>query len=448
MGKDNYVPISIKFCFAMKLEGCSLSGEGLSQKTEVVVDQKDGAIADRGQPESATASCIPVRSMSRSVALLFAAACGMAVASIYFAQPLLDSLAREFGLRHSSIGIVITVTQLCYALGLFLLVPLGDLLNRRRLILCHMLLSVLALTVVGTAPAASILLAGMAVIGFLAVVTQTLVAYASILAAPSERGRIVGLVTSGVVIGILLARTFAGILTDIAGWRSVYLVSAAMMLLMVAALVIVLPREEREKTSMTYSQLLGSVIDLFVQERILRIRAGLALLIFAAFSILWTSLVLPLSSPPLSLSHTAIGAFGFAGVAGALAAARAGRLADRGFGEWSTGIALTLLIVSWLPISYAENSLPVLIVGVVILDLAVQAVHVTNQSILFTVRPEARSRLTAGYMVFYSIGSASGSIASTSMYAYAGWSGVCLLGATVSIMALLLWTFTRRRISC
>ncbi|MEJ8546262.1 MFS transporter [Brevibacillus borstelensis] len=385
--------------------------------------------------------------MSCSVALLFAAACGMAVASIYFAQPLLDSLSGEFGLSQSTIGIVITVTQLCYALGLVLLVPLGDLLDRRRLILGHMLLSVLAVTVVGTAPTGAVLLTGMAAVGLLAVVTQTLVAYASILAAPSQRGRVVGLVTSGVVIGILLARTFAGILTDLAGWRSVYLVSAALMLFMVAALARVLPRDEREKAPMTYMQLLRSVFDLFAQERILRMRAALALLIFAAFSILWTSLVLPLGSPPLSLSHTAIGAFGFAGVSGALAAARAGRLADRGFGERTTGIALALLIVSWLPISFTEQSLLALIVGVITLDLAVQAVHVTNQTMIFAVRPDARSRLTAGYMVFYSVGSATGSIASTSTYAYAGWSGVCLLGAAVSATALLLWAFTRRQVS-
>jgi predicted MFS family arabinose efflux permease len=270
------------------------------------------------------------------------------------------------------------------------------------------------------------------------------VAFASTLANPTERGKVVGLVTSGVVIGILLARTVAGVLTDLAGWRSVYLVSAILTLFMAVALLRVLPKNEPTSVTLSYPQLLRSVIVLFVQERILRIRAVLALLIFTAFSILWTSLVLPLSAPPLSLSHTAIGAFGLAGVAGALAAARAGRLADQGLGQRTTGIALVVLLLSWLPIRYTEHSLFALVLGVILLDLAVQAVHVTNQSLIFNVRPEARSRLTAGYMIFYSIGSATGAIASTHMYIYAGWNGVCLLGAGVSALALIFWAVTRR----
>lgn len=418
--------------------------EELEEKAAVITGDYCSIEAETTQGAFNTSESAPVSSMSRYVALLFATACGLAVANIYYAQPLLDVLASKFGIAHSSVGIVITITQICYALGLLILVPLGDLLNRRRLIPGLMLLSVLALIVVGIAPTSIVLLTGLAAVGLLAVVTQMLVAFAATLAAPAERGRIVGLVTSGVVIGILLARTVAGVLTDLAGWRSVYLVSAALMLVMAGALFRALPNYVREGASLSYPQLLRSVFTLFVQERILRIRAVLALLIFTVFSILWTSLVLPLSAPPLSLSHTAIGAFGLAGVAGALAAAQAGRLADRGFGQWTTGIALTLLLISWLPISFTEHSLPALIAGIVLLDLAVQAVHVTNQSLIFNVRPEARSRLTAGYMIFYSIGSATGSIASTSIYAYAGWNGVCLLGAAVSALTLLFWALTLR----
>lgn len=386
----------------------------------------------------------PSSLMSRNVALLFAIACGLAVANIYYAQPLLDAISNEFGITHSSVGIIITITQVCYALGLLLLVPLGDLLNRRWLIAGQMLVSVLALIVVGTASTSIVLFIGIAVVGLLAVVTQTLVAFAATLAAPAERGRTVGVVTSGIVIGILLARTFAGVLTDFAGWRSVYLVSAGLTLIMACVLFRVLPHDEHKREALSYLQLLRSLLTLFAQEPILRIRGALALMIFAAFSILWTSLVLPLSTPPLSLSHTVIGAFGLAGVAGALAAARAGRLADRGLGQKTTGVALILLLISWLPISYTHHSLLVLIVGIVLLDLAVQAVHVTNQSMILTLRPEARSRLTAGYMIFYSIGSAAGSIASTSIYAYSGWNGVCLLGAIVSALALLFWALTHR----
>lgn len=381
-------------------------------------------------------------SFSRALAFLFAVACGLAVANIYYAQPLLDALALEFGITHSLIGVVITVTQICYALGLFLLVPLGDLIQRRRLIMIHMALSVIALVIVGFAPTIYILFAGLAVVGLLAVVTQTLVAYASSLADPTERGQIVGIVTSGIVIGILFARSLAGFLTDLAGWRSVYLVSAFLMTLITGVLFKILPEDQQVKSSLSYTQLLRSMLHLYIQQPILRIRGILAMLIFIVFSILWTSMVLPLSEPPFSLSHTAIGAFGLAGIAGTLGAVRAGKLADQGKSQWTTGIALVLLLISWLPLSYIGLSLYWLIIGIVLLDLAVQAVHVTNQSMIFTILPEARGRLTASYMIFYSIGSAIGSMSSTMMYSYAGWRGVCYLGAGVSLLALVFWLIT------
>ncbi|GKS09585.1 hypothetical protein YDYSY3_05850 [Paenibacillus chitinolyticus] len=308
-----------------------------------------------------------------------------------------------------------------------------------------MLLSAGALLIVGTAPSAPVLLAGLAAVGLLAVVTQVLVAYASTLASSDERGRVVGVVQSGIVIGILLARTFAGTLTDLAGWRSVYLTSALLMFVTGAVLYRILPVVPHTKTELSYPRLLRSVFALFIEERLLRIRAVLAFLIFTVFSTLWTALVLPLSAPPLSLSHTAVGAFGLAGAAGALAAARAGRLADRGLGQRTTGLALVLLLASWGFIGFTPHSLAAAVIGVILLDLAVQAVHVTNQSLIFTVRPEARSRLTAGYMIFYSLGSATGAIASTSLYAFGGWNGVCLFGAAVSGLALLFWALTRGR---
>jgi len=206
-------------------------------------------------------------SITRAVTLLFAAACGISVANIYFAQPLLDQLSEAFGINHSTIGIIITITQIFYGLGLLLLVPLGDLLNQRRLIIGQMLLSTMALVIVGTAFSSIVLFAGMALVGLLAVVTQTLVAFAATMASSAERGKVVGIVTSGIVIGILLARTFAGILTDLAGWRSVYLVSAVIMLLMVCMFAKVLPHAEREVKSLSYIRLFDQcLICLFKKE--------------------------------------------------------------------------------------------------------------------------------------------------------------------------------------
>jgi predicted MFS family arabinose efflux permease len=382
--------------------------------------------------------------LSRSVTLLFAAACGLSVANIYYAQPLLDAMARDFAISPASIGIVVTVTQIGYALGLLLIVALGDVLDRRRLIVLQAVASALALAVVGLAPTPAILLAAMATVGLLAVVIQVLVAFAATLAAPAERGKIIGTVTSGVVLGILLARFVAGLLADLGGWRSVYLVSAVMTLIMAILLLRVLPRHRPANVATSYPELLRSTVMLFVQEPVLRIRAVIAMLIFATFSVLWTSMVLPLSAPPFSLSHTEIGLFGLAGVAGALTAGRSGHLADRGWGQWTTGVSLVLLLAAWIPIAMTGVSLWALVAGVVVLDLAVQAVHVTNQSMILAVRPDAGSRLIGGYMVFYSIGSAGGSIASTMVYASAGWPGVCILGAATSGVALLFWAATRR----
>ncbi|MGO4547745.1 MFS transporter [Paenibacillus sp. 2TAB23] len=386
---------------------------------------------------------IQAAALPRILTVMFAFAAGLAVSTIYFAQPLLETIANDFGIPHSSIGIVITVTQACYALGLFLLVPLGDMLERRSLVIGLLLLSVLGLLTAAIASHVMVLLAGVAVIGLFAVVVQVIVAFAAALAAPAERGRVLGMVTSGIVMGILLARTFAGVLTDLAGWRSVYLVSAGLMLTVAIVMYRMLPRHrEYVVMPLSYPKLLQSMFSLFIEERVLRIRAVLAFLLFTAFSVLWTALVLPLSAPPHSLSHTAIGAFGLAGVAGALAAARAGRWADKGFGQRTTGIALAVLLASWLPIGLTGHSIFFLIIGVVALDFAVQAVHVTSQSMLMNLRLESRSRLTAAYMIFYSLGSAAGSISATTVYAHWGWLAVCILGAAVSALALLFWACT------
>ena len=273
-------------------------------------------------------------------------------------------------------------------------------------------------------------------------VVQVLVAFAAMLASPTTRGKTVGMVTSGIVIGLLLARFISGVLADLGGWRTVYMTSAVTTLLMAILLYRILPRETTTLTSASYPALLRSVLTLFVEEPVLRVRAILALLIFTIFSIFWTALVLPLSAPPYLMSHTQIGLFGLAGLAGVFAAGWAGHLADRGLGQWTSGISLMLLLLSWVFIAQLNSSIVALIIGVIILDLAVQAVHVTNQSMIFAIRPEAHSRLVAGYMLFYSIGSAIGAIASTAVYDSAGWNGVCILGTAISIVAVIFWAAT------
>ena len=409
-----------------------------------IMDQESEFVAGIAAHADGTALAAPeAGSLSPRLTLLLAMGCGLAVANVYYAQPLLDAMADEFAISRTTVGAVMATTQVGYGLGLLLLVPLGDLLDRRHLIVGQLLLSVLALVSVAVAPTGIALLAGTGLVGLLAVVAQVLVAYAATLARPAERGYAVGTVTSGIVIGILLARTVSGTLSDLFGWRSVYVASAAATLMIAVLLARYLPRCPQRRTRLSYAGLIASVFTLFVEEPILRTRATLALLIFAAMTMLWTPMVLPLSAPPFGLSHTEVGLFGLAGTMGALGASSAGRLADRGHAQRATAAALAIMLVSWLPIALLSSSLGFLILGVITMDFGLQAVHVANQSLIYRVRPEAQNRLTGGYMIFYSIGSALGSGLSTLVYAHAGWIGVCIAGATVSAVALIFWVLTR-----
>ncbi|CAI3131299.1 putative transporter [Acinetobacter calcoaceticus] len=405
--------------------------------------------------KSSHTSALPARQnnakvieMSQSLILLFAIASGASVANVYYAQPLLDILARDFNISHSAIGGVVTATQIGCALALIFLVPLGDLVNRRRLMAIQLVALISALLVVAFAHSTVVLLAGMLAVGLLGTaMTQGLIAYAASAAAPHEQGHVVGTAQSGVFIGLLLARVFSGGISDVAGWRGVYFCAAVIMLVIALPLWKRLPRLNVQPVSMRYPHLLVSMLKLLRQEKVLQVRGVLALLMFAAFNIFWSALVLPLSKPPYSFSHTIIGSFGLVGVVGALAAARAGQWADRGYAQRTSLAALVILLIAWGPLSLMAYSLWALVIGIVLLDLGGQALHVTNQSMIFRTRPEAHSRLVGLYMLFYAIGSGLGAISTTATYAYAGWLGVCALGAGVSLLALLFWWRTLRALS-
>ena len=368
---------------------------------------------------------------------MLALAAAQAVAGTFYAQPLLDTIAADIGIDEGSAGAVLAVTQIGYAAGLVALVPLGDVVERRRLILVQLVLGALALAAVGAAGSGALFLVAMTGVGLFAVVIQLLVVHAASLAPEAQRGQVLGVVTSGVVLGILQARTLAGPVAALGNWRTVYLAAAAVTLLVSVALVRRLPTTGHDRV--TYRAALRSLPALYAGERTLRVRGALALLVFGALSVVWSSLVLVLTAPPHSLSHATVGLFGLAAIAGAIAARRAGRLADGGQGEQTTGVALGLLVVAWLPLALVDQSLAAVAVGLVAVDLAVQAVHVTNQSLIYAARPEARSRLAGAYMVFYSVGIGGGALASTATYAAAGWTAVCALGATLSLAALAVW---------
>lgn len=386
---------------------------------------------------SASSKPVPLRQV-----LLFGMICSLAVGNVYFAQPLLTAMAQTFAVSAGSIGVVVTATQVGYALGLLFIVPLGDIVNGRHLIVGQLLILALAVLLVSFSPDFYALLISMSLVGLMAVVVQVVVAYAASLSSAAQRGQVVGMVTGGVVLGILFARLTAGVIADLAGWRAVYLCSAALLVLLAGIFYRTTPATPLPGIKPRWPQLMRSFFRLFTDEPRLQVRGTLAMLIFAAFSVFWTSMVLPLSQ--LNFSHSAIGLFGLAGIAGALAAFRAGRWTDRGYGQRTTGAGLLLLTLSWLLLALLNYSIWLFIAGVILLDFAVQAVHVSSQSLLLQARPEAGSRLIAAYMCFYSVGSALGAVAGTRVYALWQWPGVCLLGSAISLTALLFWWATSR----
>jgi predicted MFS family arabinose efflux permease len=389
--------------------------------------------------------------MPRHLIALFACASGLSVANVYYAQPLLDALAADFGIGRAAIGGVITVTQIGSVLALLLLVPLGDIVPRRPLMLAQLLALTAALAGVSLAHGTTALMIGMLAVGLLGTaMTQGLIAYAASAAGESERGRVVGAAQGGVVAGLLLARVLAGLIADVAGWRAVYVSSALAMVAMGALLWRALPQQPQARETApkpSYFWLVASMFTLLRRDRMLQVRGTIAMLMFAAFGILWSALVLPLSAPPYRYSHGTIGAFGLVGLAGTLAASRAGRWADRGWAQKTSAGALLLILLAWLPLglfTWTSGTLALasLIVGILALDLGVQALQVTNQSMIFRASSDAHSRLVGCYMLFYAVGSGAGAIAATSIYAIAGWTGVCLLGGAVSLAALLFWAAT------
>ncbi|ELE9223045.1 MFS transporter [Enterobacter kobei] len=378
--------------------------------------------------------------LSPALILLMSVATGLAVASNYYAQPLLDTIARAFNLSASSAGFIVTAAQLGYAAGLLFLVPLGDMFERRMLIVSMTLLAAGGMLITASSQSLTMMIVGTALTGLFSVVAQILVPLAATLASPDKRGKVVGTIMSGLLLGILLARTVAGLLASLGGWRTVYWVASVLMVVMALALALWrgLPKVKQEN-HLNYPQLLASVFSLFTQDKLLRTRALLGCLTFANFSILWTSMAFLLAAPPFNYSEGVIGLFGLAGAAGALGARPAGGLADKGKSHLTTTAGLVLLLLSWAAIWYGHVSVLALIVGILVLDLTVQGVHITNQTVIYRVKPEARNRLTAGYMTSYFIGGAAGSLISASAWQHAGWSGVCGIGAIVAALNLLVW---------
>ncbi len=381
--------------------------------------------------------------LSRPFVLLLALATGLVVANLYYVQPLLDVIAQDFGVSARTAGMLVTLTQLGYALGLLLIVPLGDAVPRRPLVVCILGFAVLALVAIGLAPNLTIFALLSVGVGLASVVAQILVPLAAALAPAEMRGRVVGTVMSGLLLGVLLARTVAGAVAEVAGWRSIYFLAAVLMLILAVALWRALPHESPRP--LHYPALLASVFRLARDEPVLRLRALYGALGFGAFSIFWTSLAFLLARPPYGYSEAVIGLFGLVGAAGALAAGGAGRLADRGYAGPVTLSLGLITLASFGFIGLGAHVLWALIVGALLLDLGVQALQIINQSEIYRLNSDARSRVTTVYLTTYFLGGAVGSALSGLAYSTFGWLGVAGAGGLCGLAIVVTWLLVRGR---
>lgn len=391
---------------------------------------------------SAGASSDPIAGasggISRTLLLTMATAAGVAVANIYYNQPLLADMARDLKVTDRQIGWVATATQIGYAVGMPVFVPLGDLMDRRRLITSMFLLVAAALILVALSTGLGPLVAASFLLGLTSVIAQVLIPFAADLATPSEQGKTIGSILSGVLIGILLARTVSGIVAADAGWRTMYWAAAAGSLVLSGLLHHLLP-SIRPQLTFSYPEIMRSLGRLFRDLAKLRQVGLVAAMFFAAFSAFWTTLIFFLETPVYRYGSQTAGLFGLLGAAGALVAPAAGRLSDRHSPRYVVRIAIAVAAGAFVIFWSAGTHLWGLVIGVLALDAGVQAAQVANQSRVLALRPDARSRINTLYMIMYFGGGSVGSIVGTLSWAHLGWPGVCMTGlVSMAIAALAL----------
>ncbi|BCW41975.1 hypothetical protein StoSoilB3_35100 [Arthrobacter sp. StoSoilB3] len=383
--------------------------------------------------------------LGRRHLLLLAVVAGFMVSNLYYGQPLLERIGADVGIPVAGVGWVVASAQAGYLLGLVLVVPLGDLVNRRALIALQVGATSAGATAVALASSPTALLVGFMLLGLASSVVQTIVAFTAASSTPAQRGGNIGTVTAGVVSGIILARTVAGGMTDLWGWRSVYVLAAGAGAVLAVAVFRALPSDSRDRGEVRYWRAVCSVVVLTRNNPVFRTRALITMLLFASFGMLWSGMSLLLGSPAWNLPPGAIGLFGLAGLVGILAASKAGAAADRGRGQHVTGVSLFALLGSWLALSMGSWSLLWFIAGIIVLDAAVQAVHVSSQTMIVAGAEESASSIIGSYMVFYSVGSAAGAAAVAPVFDAWGWAGASVLGAVFALLALAVWGADRVR---
>jgi predicted MFS family arabinose efflux permease len=374
---------------------------------------------------------------------LLAVGSGMTVANLYYAQPLLSSLSQVFHLDTATAGVLITVTQIGYVVGMLFLVPLGDRLEKRRLISLLLAVATVALAVAGFATSFPMLFAASLVSGATSVVAQILVPYAASLAPDHTRGRIVGRVMSGLLAGILLSRTVSSLVSDVAGWRYVYFGSAVLMALLALALRVALP-QQAPTTSLAYGQVLRSMFRLVRTHPALLRRGLYQAAMYAAFSAFWTTVSFVLTGPRFHYSPIGVGVFALVGAAGAAVAPLAGRWADRELARPVTGIAFVVAALAFAVAGFGQRQIILIALAGILIDVAVQTTLILGQHTIYRLDAGARSRLNSAFMAVFFAGGALGSQLGSLAYHAAGWTGVSVLGSALPLIALAYWMSERR----
>jgi predicted MFS family arabinose efflux permease len=381
----------------------------------------------------AQAEATPVAGISRLGLLAMAAASGIAVANIYYNQPMLGIIEADFH-GQSITGLIPTATQFGYALGLFLLLPLGDLVHRRRLIIGQFVVLAVALAFAAIAPTAWMLIVASLVVGASATVAQQIVPLAASLAPPEKRGATIGTVMAGVLSGILFSRTLSGFVGEHAGWRAMFWIGVPLALAAAAMMFATLPNH-RSVSRMHYHTAIRSLAHLWRREPSLRTATFVQAALFASFTSFWTILALYLQGPHFGLGADVAGLFGIVGAVGVFAAPVSGRIADKRGPHFVVWLGAFLTLVAWIVFG-VWWSIAALIIGVIVLDFGIQSALVSNQHIIYALDPEARSRLNTIFMTGMFLGGAAGSAIATFAWGYGAWPAVSVVGAMLAVVAL------------
>jgi len=383
------------------------------------------------------------QTLDRRLLLLMSITTGVVVANNYYNQPLLGLMARDFGVSELQISSIPMLTQIGYAVGLFLIVPLGDKLKRKKLILSDFAFIIISLIGMALARTPFQLKLFSFLIGFTAVIAQLLIPMAAQLSDDDKRGRAIGTVMSGLLMGILASRTISGYVGAHWGWQAIYYIAAIFIVLLFFCLLRYLP-EIHPDFKGSYPSLLKSIITQFRTQPNLRLASFRGALDFACFSVFWTTIVFLLEGAPFHMGSDVAGAMGLVGIAGAIVASYVGRLSDRMSKNRLIIMGILIILISWIVLGFSGKSLVGLIIGAFLLDWGVQSVHITNQAIIFQGNPTARNRINTVYMVWYFIGGSLGTLVGGYIWFYAGWTGTAISGIILSVLMFVLHILGRK----